>query len=80
MQEPGCSDEKVDELIAEANEDLAEIASWVPRLQDFKDNTYSEIYEPFGFTFPEAWMAYIQNRTLNELKDICALLEDKEII
>lgn len=43
--------------------------SWRAYLRDFKDNVYP-IFEPYGFTLPEAFLAWQMNRVNNNVSQL----------
>lgn len=45
--------------------------TWTSMLADFRENVYPNIFEPFGFTFVEAFQAWQLNKIFNELTVEC---------
>ena len=49
------------------NEDTEE--SWIGYLRQFKEDVYP-VFEPYGFTLPEAFAIWSQNKLHNVIADI----------
>jgi hypothetical protein len=43
--------------------------SWRHNLAEFKSRIYPELFEPYGFSFPQAFLVWQINKLANELTE-----------
>lgn len=44
--------------------------SWLDYINDFKDNVYPVIFEPFGFDFQTAFLIFEQDKVFRQLRKV----------
>lgn len=69
-------DNKVEELIEDVVANNADVASWIPWIENFKDNIYPKVFAPMGVSLDFALLIYQNNEIKNKLSRIREALED----